>query len=249
MFERTFSFWRRLVGRPTKPEDSPQGLGDERRVWVRYPTHLETTYQPPGSESSRLSARVRDVSRGGINLVVNREFQSGDLLSIELPRANDGMHTALACIVRVDRLKGDDWALGCVYSRELGDQELQGFGARRERHAAADQRVWMRFPCNVRATYQQVSTFGAPTTEARVFNISATGVGLLVDEPVEAGTLLSVDLKPDGAAAPRTMLACVVQVNTQADGQYAIGCNFIRELSEGDLQVLVWAWFGMHMLQ
>jgi c-di-GMP-binding flagellar brake protein YcgR len=239
MFERTFSFWRRLVGRSTKPHESPQGLEDERRVWVRYPTHLETTYLPAGAESPRLSARVRDVSRGGIHLVVNREFQTGELLSIELPRANDGTHTLLACIVRVDRLKGDDWALGCVYSRELGEEELQGFGARRERHAAADQRVWMRFPCNVRGTYQQISTFGAPTAEARVLNISATGVGLLVDELVEAGTLLSVDLKPDSGADSRTMLACVVHVNAQANGQFALGCNFIRELSEEDLEALV----------
>jgi c-di-GMP-binding flagellar brake protein YcgR len=239
MFERTFSFWRRLVGRPTKAEDSPQGLEDERRVWVRYPTHLETHYQPADAESSRLSARVRDVSRGGIHLVVNREFQTGELLSIELPRADDEMHTVLACIVRADRLKGEDWALGCVFSRDLGDAELQSFGARRERHAAADQRVWMRFPCNVRATYQHVSTLGAPIAEARVLNISATGVGLLVDEPLEAGTLLSVDLKPDSGAEPRTMLACVVHVTAQANGQFALGCNFIRELSEEDLQVLV----------
>src|SRR5262245_23826147 len=239
MFERTFSFWRRLVGRPTKPEDSPQGLEDERRVWVRYPTYLETTYQPPGSESSRLSARVRDVSRGGINLVVNREFQTGELLTIELPRANHAKHTVLACIVRVDHVKGDAWALGCVYSRELSDEELQGFGARRERHDVADQRVWMRFSCNVRATYQQVSTFGAPTAEARVLNISATGVGLLVDELVEAGTLLSMDLKPESGSEPRTILACVVHVSAQANGQFALGCNFIRELSEEDLQILV----------
>jgi c-di-GMP-binding flagellar brake protein YcgR len=239
MFERTFSFWRRLVGRPTKPEDSPQGLEDERRVWVRYPTHLETTYQSGDTESPRLSARVRDVSRGGIRLVIEREFQTGELLSIELPRANDGTHTVLACIVRVDGLKGDEWALGCVFSRELGEEELQGFGARRERHAPADQRVWMRFACNVRATYQQVSTFGAPTAEARVLNISATGVGLLTLEPVEAGTLLSVDLTPDSGAETRTMLACVVHVNAQANGQFALGCNFIRELSEEDLQALV----------
>src|SRR5437667_8626123 len=139
MFERTFSFWRRLVGRSTKPmDDSSTELEDERRVWVRYPADLETTYQPAGASSVRLSARVHDISRGGVHLVVNRQFQTGDLLSIELPRSNDETYTVLACIVRVDRAtdaegKEPEWTLGCVFSRELGDEELGGFDARRVR--------------------------------------------------------------------------------------------------------------------
>ncbi|HMC65330.1 MAG TPA: PilZ domain-containing protein [Gemmataceae bacterium] len=240
MFERTFSFWRRLVGRPSKPmDDSAHDLEDDRRIWVRYPADLETTYQPATRTSIRLSARVRDISRGGVQLVVNRDFQTGELLSIELPRANQETHTVLACIVRVDRASGDAWSVGCVFSRELGDDELEGFGARRVRHAESDQRLWMRFPCNVKATYQKVATPEALPQGARVLDISATGVGLLVPQLVEAGTLLSVDLHPANGGAPRTMLACVVHVNTQANGQHALGCNFIRELSEEDLEVLV----------
>ena len=58
----------------------------DRRVWVRYPAELETTYQKPGqAERGRLSAKVRDISRGGVNLLVQHSFQPGDMLSVELP--------------------------------------------------------------------------------------------------------------------------------------------------------------------
>src|SRR3712207_7694418 len=50
---------------------------------------------------------VKDISRGGIRLVVGRPFAPGDLLSVELPGAGEGgantlpaPSTVLACVVR-----------------------------------------------------------------------------------------------------------------------------------------------------
>jgi hypothetical protein len=43
---------------------------------------------------------------------------------------------------------------------------------------------------------------------------------------------------PQGAT-PLTILACVVHVTTQQDGQRITGCNFIRELTEQDLRLLL----------
>src|SRR5262245_1106707 len=101
MFERTISFWRRLLGRaPAGGTDAPPDLG-ERRVWVRYPADLTTTYQPAGNGThARYSARVRNISLGGINLLVSRPFDPGELLSVELPGAPEGgTTTALACVI------------------------------------------------------------------------------------------------------------------------------------------------------
>ena len=56
---------------------------------------------------------------------------------------------------------------------------------------------------------------------------------------LEAGALVNVDLLDKTGRIVRTMLACVVHTSKRADGAYAVVCNFIRELSEQDLQALL----------
>lgn len=239
MFHSTFSFWRRLVGMtPAATTDSAVAT-EERRLWVRYPTNLVTiVHTAAGDEpSERVSAVVRDISLGGVNLVVDRPFETGQLISVELPLEGEETQTVLACVVRANPQHGQQWALGCVFSRELASEDLEGLGARRLRNKPDDKRVWMRFPTNVEATYQKVGAFDSESLPARVLNVSASGVGLLVSERVETGALLSVDLLGHGKTR-RTILACVVHVSPRDDA-WALGCNFIRALSEQDLQAFL----------
>lgn len=239
MFERTFSFWHRLVG---KPAPAPAGDPVERRLWVRYPADLRANVQVTEGAAPvhRVSAQVRDISLGGANLLVNRSFEAGQLLSLELPRAGtEDKHIVLACIVRAAPVGKGQWALGCVFSRELTDDDLEGFGAKRVRHAPSDQRVWMRFATNVKATYQKVGDPDNQTYVAHVINLSASGVGLKVNHDVDSGALLSLDLASTDGKTKRTILACVVHVTDEGSGGRALGCNFIRELSEDDLKSLV----------
>src|SRR5438874_706919 len=136
MFERTMTFWRRLVGRPGRTTTATLQAGTEvRRVWLRYTADLETSYKPAGAhETTRLSARVRNISLGGINLVGNRAFQPGELLSVELPGTSEESRcNVLACVVHCAEEQPGVWSLGCTFSRELTDDDLQAFGARRER--------------------------------------------------------------------------------------------------------------------
>jgi c-di-GMP-binding flagellar brake protein YcgR len=217
-----------------------EGGAAERRVWVRFPADLETSYQTsPAAGAARLSARVRNISLGGINLLGNRAFQPGDMLSVELPGATEQTTTnVLACVVHCERQHGGEWSLGCTFARELTDDDLATFGARRERHLPSDQRQWKRFPCQVTARYQMVASDDARHRDAQVLDISATGVGLLVDRAIDNGTLLSVELQNAAGTTERTMLACVVHVTRQSNTQSALGCNFIRSLSDEDLRAL-----------
>jgi hypothetical protein len=233
MVARKFSFWRRLVG----GSEHTQTTEDDRRVWVRYPANLEATFQPPG-DTSRFAARVRDISRGGVNLVADRAFQPGDHLSLELPTPSRQTHSVLACIVRVSPGEPGQWALGCTFARELSDEDLEDFGARRQKHAPSDQRTWMRFPCNIRVSYQHVGEDDT-SHDAQVQNISASGIALLVDEPVDTGVLLTVEMHAAAGTEVLTILACVVHAAKEGADRWALGCNFIRELSEEDLHVLM----------
>ena len=131
------------------------------------------------------------------------------------------------------------WAIGCVFSRELTDEDLTGFGARKVRHARSDKRTWMRFATNRQAQFQRIGDPENTSHSAQVINLSASGIGLTVTTPVAAGDLLSLDLLGADGSVARTILACVVHETTQATGSWALGCNFIRELSEEDLHALI----------
>jgi c-di-GMP-binding flagellar brake protein YcgR len=242
MFERTKTFWRRLIGEPGQGTTAMLEPGaDERRVWIRYPADLETAYKPAAAaDNLRLSARVRNISLGGVNLMTNRAFQPGELLSIELPGdTEDSRCNALACVVHCAEELPGEWSLGCTFSRELTEDDLAAFGARRERPTASDQRQWKRFPGNVIATYQLVALDDLQQYPAQVLDISASGVGLLVDREIDNGALLSIELRNAAATTERTMLACVVHLHRHSAHEWALGCNFIRSLSEDDLQALV----------
>jgi len=240
MFERTFTFWRRLVGK-APAADSAQSQAD-RRLWVRYPADLTAHVHmtADGTNDGRLSARVRDISVGGVNLLVDALFESGQLITVELPHSGgQGTSTVLACVVRVIPQGEGQWALGCVFARELTDEDLADFGAKRERMVPPDKRTWKRFTTKLKAQFQKIGDPANTTHAAQVINLSPSGVGLSVGILIEAGALLSVDLVgPDGNVA-RTILACVVHVTQQTSGDYALGCNFIRELSEEDLKALI----------
>jgi hypothetical protein len=244
MFKRTVSFLRQLVGGQAQLMAADTATApQERRVRVRYPSNVATSLVAAnGAGPVRLSARVRNISRNGVNLQVNHRFEPGELLSVELPGADGGPpHTALACVVHATPQPDGDWALGCTFSRELSDDDLRAFGARRQRTPTPhDNRTWVRFPCNVKVMCQTVTAAALEAAwPAQVLNISANGIGLLVDREIEPGTLLSVELQAAGGQTARTILACVVHVTEQGVGHQALGCNFIRELSEKELLALL----------
>ena len=242
MFERTVSLLRRMMAGQARPGDQAQALAEERRVRVRHPSEAQTTLQPVnGREPVRLSARVRNISRGGINLLVPRECQPGDMLGVDLPSPEgDSSYTVLACVIHATPGPDGDWVVGCTFAQELSDAELRAFGGqRRKSPAPEDQRTWVRFPCRVKATCQVVAAAPEVPWPAEVRNISPSGIRLRVERPVETGTLLSLDLQDTTGRVTTTMLACVVHVAEPQDGRRSLGCNFIRELSDEDLRALL----------
>jgi hypothetical protein len=242
MFTKTFTFWRRLVSKAPSSESSGvvTEVQDDRRLWVRYTANINAQIQI-GNENNkqRVAARVHDLSRGGANLQVEVPFESGQLITLELPTQADELRTVLACVVRVLPQGENAWALGCVFSRELNDEDLASFGARRVEHGEADQRRWTRFSCDLRAQYQLIGDSENHTHVAQVLNISANGIGLQVSQPLEAGVLLSLDLLDRDGQSIRSILACVVHTTLRVGGELAVGCNFIRALAEDELSALL----------
>ena len=237
MLTKTLSLWRRVLGKP----ESAQATAEDRRLWVRYPSDLTAMVQEadlPGED--RVPARVRDLSLGGANLLLDKAYRPGQILSVELPSPEnpDRSFNLLACVVRASEEPTGRHSLGCIFSRELTEDDLYQFGARRVRHAPEDQRTWVRFPVQLKANFHKVGEAEPTVHETQVLNVSASGIGLEVAADIPVGALLNLHITGK-QGQEHTMLACVVHRARRDNGAWELGCNFIRELSESDFQDLI----------
>jgi PilZ domain len=239
MAERTISAWGQLLD-VHPPSVEAFTSRTERRAWLRYACDLATNYrltQP--SDESKVPARVRNICAGGINVLVDQPLQRGTILSVELPGATEQFPcSVLACVIHSTPWPAGYWTAGCALVAELGDDELQRVGAKRLLSPPADQRKWVRFPCDLPSSYRPIRVAERQHTPARIIDVSASGVGLLVTHPVAAGTLLSLHVCGSDGGLALTMLACVVRVAAHTTGEWILGCNFIRELTDKELEPL-----------
>lgn len=117
-----------MNGQPTLIPKQPTPVPPTRecRVYERHPCDLQTSCQPPSfgtGKESKWQGSVRDISTGGIGLVLRRRFERGTGLVIELP-GGDEPTTVLVRVVHVKAQPGGAWALGCVFVSPLSDEEL-----------------------------------------------------------------------------------------------------------------------------
>jgi hypothetical protein len=95
-----------------------------------------------------------------------------------------------------------------------------------ERHACDAQPFWLL--CDLKSD--------APP--ARIRDVSRTGIGLLVKETIKAGTVLVIKLQTRDQWLSRPLPVRVMHATLQEDGDWLIGCQFVRALSNQDLHEL-----------
>jgi PilZ domain len=237
MFEWIRSFWRRLTGCTAAPARQPK---TERRVWVRYPAAVATHCDTNGPGTPPLAVHIRDVSPQGISLQLGRQLKPGDLVNIDLP-GRDGRRPTrvLAYVKHATAQASGGWVVGCVFAAELDEADLGAFGVRRVEPAGPDKRRWNRSrPARGEATIETVSGSVRAPGRVQILNLSPVGIGLALDARLEPGTLLGLHLRSDPAHSGVTILASVVYLSPCGQGEWVVGCTFIRELSESDLAQL-----------
>ncbi len=103
--------------------------GVECRICERYPSEIDTSCQPIAARRDNdltWPAKIRDISLAGIGLILERRFERGAALAIELPDpANDAPHTVFARVVHTTAWSGGSWLLGCKFLNPLGDETLE----------------------------------------------------------------------------------------------------------------------------
>jgi hypothetical protein len=238
MANRIVSAWGQLLELSPGTEDRKH-VGADRRLSVRHVCDVETSCKPAKEpDTEPLAARICNISRRGIGLLLVRPFDPGAILRIELPGdAASPRASVLACVVHTRPEADNQWALGCSFVYELSNEELQPFGAKRLEPEADDQRAWVRFPCHAEASYRRMRIKERQRRPAWVTDLSVCGAGLVVQEPMELGTVLDLELKGQSYQQPLRLLACVVRAREQ-EGEWFLGCNFIRQIAESELEAI-----------
>ena len=92
--------------------------------------------------------------------------------------------------------------------------------------------------CSLEATSQSMEPGEILSWGAQVHDLSQTGLGITLCYPFRPGTYLAVDLQsPSGMV--RTMMVRVVNVHDRKDGQWRLGCEFVKPLTESDMELFV----------
>lgn len=103
----------------------------DRRAAVRYPCSLETACNLPMAEELEahgLLVEVRDVSTGGIGLILDRDCPKGLFLEIELHNLIQGFKTTLeARVVHTVEQSDGTWFVGCSFLRPMSEHELKSW--------------------------------------------------------------------------------------------------------------------------
>ena len=101
-----------------------------------------------------------------------------------------------------------------------------------------DRRTGDRHLCNLDATSRQDDGEDALAWGAQVEDISEGGLSVSICYPFKPGTFLSVDLHcADGMV--RGVMVRVVHVHDRRDGQWRLGCEFLKPLASSDLELLI----------
>jgi hypothetical protein len=110
---------------------APENLTPDERVWVRHPTKLPSACEPialptASQPEMRWRAEACDISAGGIGLAVERRFEKGSTLIVELRSRHGGVHTLTVTVVHV-RPRERGWVLGCQWATPFTEKELEAF--------------------------------------------------------------------------------------------------------------------------
>jgi hypothetical protein len=103
----------------------------------------------------------------------------------------------------------------------------------------AERRRAERYPCNLRPFWRVEGQEQADSPPARIQNISATGIGLRIGQPIKPGAVLVIKLQTTDRRLSRPLPARVMHATPQTEGDWLVGCQFVRKLSDEDMQALL----------
>lgn len=231
----------RSSGPETGSQPTQVSGGIECRVYRRHACNVDITCQPVAArdeEDPTWSGKIKDVSLGGIGLLLSRRFERGVGLAIELPGVDAGQtDTYLARVVHIRKAEGGEWLHGCEFVSRLSDDELERLVQSSGVGIAAldsDNRAVERHRVSARALWRPAGTTET-TRDCAIHDVSSLGLALISPTPVNLNSVLEIMLLSGEGDAVSRVRARVVNVNRQAHDAWLIGCALVEELRSDDM--------------
>ena len=104
--------------------------------------------------------------------------------------------------------------------------------------ASAEQRGSGRHRARLRASYRLLAA-GKNSWSAKVRDLSATGLALVLDHRFEVGLVLVIEFETSVPGLPTVLLARITHATATGEGRWVVGCEFAKRLSDPQLQMLI----------
>lgn len=109
----------------------------------------------------------------------------------------------------------------------------------RSQLAALQRRRDRRYRCGLATTSKLHCTDSGKILGAWVFNLSRSGVGLEMAQPLDPGQQVEIHLKTTNNDTPVKLAGHVIHATPVANGAWRVGCRFAEKLSADALESLL----------
>jgi hypothetical protein len=238
MFKWSVPLWRRWHWHRWRRAYIAQTPRGDRRAWVRYPCNMETACLTE-ADLAGCAATVRNISLGGMSLIVERPFASGTLLKVEVHSALENTPQMLCVrVIHVAPQPDNTWSLGCAFARELSDHTLRAFRSARVLPLPPLRSIWARIGSGLMTCCRRTKPVDQAPSSAKILNVSSAGVGLMVPRRFELGMPVSLELPIGNEDEPVAVRAHVVHSKPHRNGDWLIGCAFEQQLTADQVRAL-----------
>jgi hypothetical protein len=225
----------------SEQQSGQQATAEDRRRSPRFPSDLDTVCRPlVAGEAASWPGRLLDISQNGLAVVLHRRFEPGALLTMDLEDHGRTVRRSIfARVIHIRAHESGGWRLGCAFSGELTDAELEAFRAHRARPGGDDSRAWVRFECDVPTICRDADHPDNDPVAARILNIAPGGLALLASTRWRKGNLLWLQFPGAPERPGRSVLVRVAESPREAGELWMHSCEFAFQLGEEDLQGLL----------
>jgi hypothetical protein len=98
-----------------------------------------------------------------------------------------------------------------------------------------DRRGSDRYPCLRRPAVRLLARPSFQSYHAVVRDVAFRSIGLLVEKPFDAGTILAIQMRSRHAGFSGILSAQVQHATQQADGTWLLGCTLSRSLTDDEI--------------
>ena len=102
-----------------------------------------------------------------------------------------------------------------------------------------ERRQWIRYFAQSEILCQRASEETTSQWSATIQNISEGGICLLIEAPFGPGDLLHVEVPRSSENTALKLLTCVVHSSRAQVDSWSLGCSFIRELSDIEMEAFL----------